>query len=579
MYSVHDEEMKNENQYSHILLYSFILYLHSEKHHFMQNLHNQANYENLSIVSSLESTHNSFEISQSIDDADDDSSNNQYHSSELTYLQTILTILKCAVGGGSFGLPYAFAKGGIVVSILFTIVFGVMCGYTIWMLNECELFFLKIFQKNSEFNKNMLSYPDIGKLAFPNMIINSFGHRINIVQMIIGFGIISTSITVCSAYIDFIASLYPEILQYYINQLHLNLLLAIWAMLPVILPLVLLRDYQKLSFTTGFGDICVLGGLIIVLIYGVYNCNITSNVKSMSNQDIYLKVESFTSFMGRVSFLFAIHIVVLPILQNMKDRRTFPSVIIVSYSIISIGNVLFGAVGFIVFANAMCYDGITAIGPCSNILHNLQQGTVLNVLKLLICFDLLFTVPLVLAAARELLEHSILQFLSPTVDTNSSNIIHSCLPIDSAQHRISFALRISLGLLLLLISSIIPQFGRLVGLIGGVFNALMGFVFPPLLHMEILKLQWRHKHDVDEQRDKDVDAANDDDLISTSEKTLSSQSYHAISLGVRRGGGDPSRVWPWVDSRLMSRITHYGIVTVGVALIVLTICSFFFFEE
>ena len=51
---------------------------------------------------------------------------------------SIITIIKCAIGAGSFTLPYAFQRGGLWISFILTLLLGYLSAYTLKLLIICE---------------------------------------------------------------------------------------------------------------------------------------------------------------------------------------------------------------------------------------------------------------------------------------------------------------------------------------------------------------------------------------------------------------------------------------------------------
>jgi hypothetical protein len=64
-----------------------------------------------------------------------------------------------------------------------------------------------------------------------------------------------------------------------------------------------------------------------------------------------------------------------------------------------------------------------ASATSSNIVENLSTGIYADVVKLLLCVDLLFTVPLALGAARSLIEDTVVPKFPDTWDTHVRNTI------------------------------------------------------------------------------------------------------------------------------------------------------------
>jgi hypothetical protein len=197
------------------------------------------------------------------------------------------------------------------------------------------------------------------------------------------------------------------------------------------------------------GDIAVLSGLVLIIIYGsLYsfgnnsnnndsksahnNSDNNSNSISLSDFPAFksvsdgLETHTLLYYFGTTSFLFAIHAVILPILRGtLNDQNNDIFVISTLYTSITIANTFFGALGYILFSveGLSCPASIFPAslqeskstplhpinrGPCPSILSNIHQGTMfLSVAKLFICIDLLFTIPLIVGASRQILDKSV----------------------------------------------------------------------------------------------------------------------------------------------------------------------------
>jgi amino acid permease len=450
------------------------------------------------------------------------SSSDPHHHS-LTSLTTFITIVKCAVGGGSFSLPYAFQLGGVYASFLFTLFLGYLCFHTIDLLIYCEKKFIGISRRESpHLHYSHLSYSQMGSLAFPHLKVSVRGWEglieFHPLSVLINLGIFSTCVGVCVAYIDLIASVYPSLLSNsaasyslanhsqtledpfpspsaspsspspHISQYHYlspSSPLAHWLLLPLLIPLSLISNYRYLVTTSTLGSIAVYLGLLLVLLNGIH-CSSSSGRVSLSQP--FLQTQSFPQYISRTCFLFAIHIVILPIAQAMTPPSylSFRRVLFLSYSTISLSNALFGAIVYLLYSSLTCSlpgPQLFSHGPCPNILDSLSDGVLISTVKALICIDLLFSIPLILSSARELLIDTVLLLPSTAPPPSPSS------PSPS-RSTVSLVIRVFLPFLLLLLSSSIPDFGVVIDLVGGVCNSLMGFVLPPLF---VLALHHRER--------------------------------------------------------------------------------------
>lgn len=447
--------------------------------------------------------------------------NPNHHS--LTSLTTFITIVKCAVGGGSFSLPYAFQLGGVYASFLFTLLLGSLCFHTIDLLIYCEKKFIGISHREDPLIRySHLSYSQIGSLAFPQLKVSirawsGLQIECHVLSLLINLGIFCTCVGVCVAYIDIVASVYPTLLfnsaadettlslTNHSSQLITSLSpsaspsfnnsqyryldpsspLAHWLLLPILIPLSLISNYRYLVTTSTIGSIAVYLGLLLVLINGLHSSS-SSPSGRISLAQPFLHTQTFTQYISRTCFLFAIHIVVLPIAQAMTPPSylSFRRVLFFSYSAISLSNALFGAIVYLLYSSRTCPlpdPKLFSQGPCPNILDSLSDGILVSTVKALICIDLLFSIPLILSSARELFIDTLLHILTAGSPSSSPS-----------RPEISLATRVFLPFLLLLLSSSIPDFGVVIDLVGGVCNSLMGFVLPPLFLLALHRRErWR----------------------------------------------------------------------------------------
>ena len=171
--------------------------------------------------------------------------------------------------------------------------------------------------------------------------------------------------------------------------------------------------------------------------------------------------------MGNIAFLFLSHGVCLPMAQSLKGDLAHPgrfhAVVWGAFALIIAANLLFGVVCYSLFAER----------TADNIVKNLGRGPVLQAVRVFLCLDLFFTIPLQMAVAREIIEASVFHRLRWAL-----------------AHRQAVAYGIRLCMLVVLLgasyaavaSSATNAFGNVVTLVGGIGGFGMGFVMPPLLH-------------------------------------------------------------------------------------------------
>jgi amino acid permease len=364
---------------------------------------------------------------------------------ELSVNGCITTIIKCAIGAGSFSLPRAFAYGGVYLSIFFTIFLGLLSAYTLVLLidsSEIATAIMrhrkfnveKISMKNdfsyaplmdentapsspeveerggSMSSKNnsdiitSLTYPDVGAIAFPEAEFVFQRKKYNLSYYVMSVGILMTSLGVSAAYVCFISETIPQILRgmsknkkSFVTEFNTPLFI-----MPIILFLSFLRTMKVLTCTSLIGNIAVFLGCVGVIVYGyMYNRD------DFTFDHNFVEYKTLSRYVGGNTFLFAIHLVALPLMEKMgrdsseKKRKAIRG----SFMFITFFNTIFGTIGFLFYASSECKTIYkTYYGPCDNILLNMSGGWLLDMVKVLICIDLLFTIPLILAASTVIVE-------------------------------------------------------------------------------------------------------------------------------------------------------------------------------
>ena len=384
--------------------------------------------------------------------------------------QVTINLIKCAVGAGSFSLPAAWRIAGFWAALGLTVALGTLAASTACMLVACE-------RRMSREAGRRLTYPELLLFTFP-------GKQGAIFHAIAVGGITFTSVGVCVAYVDFIVDVLTALLQY--SQFEVMMLLF-----PCVLGLALMRSFRYLAFTSILGDVAVLAGLIGTVSFGVAQGASFTPPGSLPA----VHVAGLPQAAGNIAFLFLIHAVILPIAQSMRSGSppptpcatshghddavrtrsvgsvgihgdsgeeappvaSFATVAWSAYTVITLGNVAFGGICFALFADR----------TAPNVLQNLQSGSSgVVAIQLLLCVDLLFTIPMVLAAGREICEgYTMSSQLGALHETITRTLT-----------------RLALVLLIFGVAGAIPSFGDVVALIGGLSNSLLGLILPPILH-------------------------------------------------------------------------------------------------
>ena len=302
----------------------------------------------------------------------------------LSTNEAILTIIKCAIGAASFSLPRAFQHGGVYISFFSTLALGILNAYTLLLLvdasgmastlaslmeenpsdmmhnnrNDSGNIRLRsnstVSEVNNEENNDntttggnknytplmapiggftysvtrykRISYPEIGSIAFPTLIYTLFGIKFNVISCLISVGIVATSLGVCTAYVDFISETLPVVLRGWMRRddIYLTRSNCPWILMPIVLLLSYLRTMKVLTLTSGLGDVAVFVGCIVVIGYGI-----THYSSDVTFRHPLIEWNTLDKYVGSNSFLFAVHIVILPIMHQMSWESN--DLVILSY--------------------------------------------------------------------------------------------------------------------------------------------------------------------------------------------------------------------------------------------------------
>ena len=388
----------------------------------------------------------------------------QHPSAGLSPIAVGINVVKCAVGAGSFSVPAAFLSGGFTTGIVSTLLLGVVGAFTSVLLTKAELY-VRLRRMRAGFQENE-------ELTYPALAFHAFGGRVgSCMQGLCVFGVVVTSLGVCAAYVDFIGEALQQLdaLRSF-SPKHLTM-----STFPVVLSLALLRTFKYLTFTSILGDVAVVCGIVVTVGVGWSKCGIhTAETLPKAPADWTAVPQSIAT----IAFLFLIHVVLLPIANSLRSPpvdsadldhstvelaemvgeakvRSFTYVAVVSFIFITVLNVSFGAICVLLFgANTK-----------SNVLQNLDNPVWAgNAVRLLLCVDLLFTVPMVLAAGRQLVEG---QLVHGDFATKHETLVRN-------------GCRLALVIAVYAIALAVPDFGDMVSLVGGFANCLMGLILPPL---------------------------------------------------------------------------------------------------
>jgi len=420
---------------------------------------------------------------------------------------TAINLVKCCAGCGMFSLPFAFLQGGLWLSFACTLAIGALSAHTVCILAGAERLQVQKMQEAAEQEEaartssfttdnslkkkdledasagleeelihqelpgspcgascapSYLTYPELGALLFPE----AEWKGINFVGGSLYVGICATSLGVSAAYFDFIAATMHTVVP--------DLSEDIWKLVVagVIGPLSLLRSFKYLAWSSIVGNVGVASAIVVIIILGCKDYSDLPTKQAPLTLPAYDFLH-FPQYFGAAAFLFAIHLVILPISQSMKEPQQFKKVCYWSYGLITILNCGFAMGCYMLFQTT----------TDSNVTSNLASGIVRDIVLVMLAVAMLFTIPMILSASREILEESVIGHLSRGTPTTTAT---GSTPDDDVPWKWTRN-GVRLGLVALVVGLVfaVKDFNDMVSLVGGLANCFMGFVIPPLLHVRV----------------------------------------------------------------------------------------------
>ena len=376
---------------------------------------------------------------------DDDAASSSMHHLEdklppnggkITSLQASASVAKAIMGAGSFSLPWAFAQTGYVAGPILMVALMALSVSSLRTLVACR----RLARQSGNGGKRpSASYVDVARAAFGDT-----GAKI------VYCASVSASVGVCGSYLVFIAaSLLSLLPAQYANIGQTQLILMV---LPIAVLLSSVRDSNKFAFTALLGDVSVLLGMGVVVVYGLLY---RDEDRSLGEGCVaFGTIDGCALAFGAVGFLFFIHFLVLPIEGSMARPEDFDQMVSLTFLACAAVSVVFGVLGYLFFG-----EGTEQI-----VILNIRGSFFVSCVKLLLCVDLLFTYPVVMRPSIEIVEQSLV------VQLNLSDKNKARLGVCSV-----------LGGIAAGAGMFIPAFALLSGLVGGVCQTFLAFAMPPVM--------------------------------------------------------------------------------------------------
>ncbi len=362
--------------------------------------------------------------------------------SGITEWEAGLSLAKAIMGAGSFALPWAFLQMGYLAGPIFLGILMFLSVYSLQLLITCAR------------ASGQHCYVDVSRNIFGRA-----GARMAYVASV------SASLGVCGSYLVFIAANLQSLLPLNATETTTEPAISQTCLIIMVLPWVValssVRDMKHFTFASLLGDISVVLGMVVVLVYGIWH---DEDIHTSKDLVAIGSFETMPLAFGAIGYLFLVHFLSLPIESAMIRPEKFHSVAIITFSVCAVLSGSFGVIGYLLFGRE----------TQQIVLLNVHGSYFVSAVKLLLCVDLLLTYPVVMRPSIVIVEQSLMPEESLSLSKTKKRTT-------SVGWTIHLSVCIFLGLVAAAGGILVPAFGLLSGLVGGVSQTFLAFVLPPLM--------------------------------------------------------------------------------------------------
>ncbi|XP_039042244.1 amino acid transporter ANT1-like isoform X2 [Hibiscus syriacus] len=352
-------------------------------------------------------------------------------------LQTIGNIIVSIVGTGVLSLPYAFRVTGWLAGSLGAIIVGSATFYCMLLLIECRH---KL--ASEEELKGRTTYGDLGFrcIGKPGRYMTEF----------------LICISQCGGSVAYLVFIGQNLASVF--KLHgLTFPSYIFLLVPIEMALSWIGSLSAFAPFSIFADLCNLLAMGFVVKEDVQQAIVGKF--SFRDREAF-NLGGFPFAAGTAVYCFEGFGMTLALEQSMRERKTFPKVLAISFAWIIVVYILFGTFGYIAYGDDT-KDVITL---------NLPNDWTAIAVQIGMCLGLVFTFPMMVHPV------CVQKFHNNDSESSITRLGKFGVCIGRAVLVIGLAV----------LASFVPGFGVLVSLVGSTVCALISFVLPASFHLTLL---------------------------------------------------------------------------------------------
>lgn len=271
-------------------------------------------------------------------------------------LETIMHVVKANVGTGVLAMPFAFKKGGLILSSVALWVMGIICIHCMHLLLNCYKHVMVNYQKqrnapgayrntlaggesaetdgyhqgggggggadgaNNYLNKanETIGYDDVVLLVVQDRFSNNYRLQ-RYTKLVMSFFLIIAQLGFCCVYLVFVPTNLKQVIDtnYPNNKLSVQVVMAI-----VVGPLMLfcmIKNLKILAPFSMFANILIMSSMVAVL----YQLFFSGPFKALSELKMVTPYESWPVYFSTAVYAFEGINLVLPVYHEMRDKNNF----------------------------------------------------------------------------------------------------------------------------------------------------------------------------------------------------------------------------------------------------------------
>jgi len=344
--------------------------------------------------------------------------------------QTFTNLVKSMVGAGFLATPYASKNVGYLGTMIIVpmVMLGMELGVRLLISTKREL-------KMRGYRDQELTYVGLGRILLGQL----------------GFSVVLTTLAVaqlgvCIAYYIFVAEVCHQFYSGFAKWAYIFMMMGLEGLLCQI------RHIRQLQYTSLVGNVMVAAVVVSIYVFNIIKLGDSGN---QAHKAWDLNIRDFPRSVGIFTFALEGITVVLPLESAMREPKYFMTVMDAVLIGMSILLFTFGEVGYMVNGEAT-KDMVT---------KNLPATTFVDCIMVTIMLNLLCTFPVQMFPVTEILDRELL-----TKEHSQNEATRSLLRLGCVVFCGLFAI-------------MLPHFGAVIGVMGGICFCTLGMIFPVLFYL------------------------------------------------------------------------------------------------